>query len=76
MGVEFFEGFELGDTSDDLGLDGALLSEMLMASVDMGQFDQVPGTSMTLVRPADGTLWEIQGEKIVRVNRASNIIEV
>lgn len=76
MGAEFFEGFELGDMSGDLGFDDLFASELSLAGMDMDQFEQIPGTSMTLVRPADGTLWEIQGDKVVRVNRASNIIEV
>jgi len=70
----FFDGFEFDEGTD--------LTEALASSKDVLALDEVEMKDFyevsrgNLVRPADGTLWRVDGESIIRVNLATNVIEI
>lgn len=71
----FFDGFELGDSGSDLTEVLSSTAKVLaLDQVDMKDFyETVAGK---LVRPVDGTLWEIKGDRLIQVSKATNVVEI
>lgn len=72
--MRFPARLDIIDFDSGMDLSNILASELPAPSDHDSAYQRISAT--TLVRPADGTLWEIRGDKIVRVNQASNIVEV
>jgi len=70
----FFDGFEFDEGTDFTEALASSKDVLALDEVEMKDFYEV--SRGNLVRPADGTLWRVDGESIIRVNLATNVVEV